>query len=70
MRVEVSSKEPLMTLQEFALAIYRSVSSVRRYILSGKVNYVQPHKFAHRRIPISELKKFGIRWEPYKWAGR
>lgn len=69
MRVEVSSKEPLMTIQEFALAIYRSIETVRGYIKTGKLNYVQPHKYAHRRIPISELKKFGIRWDPYKWAG-
>jgi hypothetical protein len=70
MRVEVSSREVLMTIQEFALAIYRSIWSVRKYIDSGKIDYVQAHKYAHRFIPASELKKFGIRWNPYKWKGR
>ena len=70
MRVEVSSKEVLMTLQEFALAIYRSIHSVRKYIETGKIDYVQANKFAHRYIPVKELKKFGIRYDPYKWKGR
>ncbi len=70
MRVEVSSKEVLMTIREFALAVYRSYRTIEAYIRIGKIDYVQPNKYAHRRIPLYELKKFGIKWKPYKWKGR
>lgn len=70
MRVEVSSREVLLTVAEFACAIYRSIWSVCKYIESGKIDYVQASKGCKRFIPVSELKKFGIRWNPYKWKGR
>jgi hypothetical protein len=70
MRVEVSTREVLIPIREFAHAIYRSPSTVARYIRLGKVDYVQPYKGALRLIPLSELKKFGIRYQRTRGKAR
>ena len=70
MRVEVSTREVLLTPREFAHAIYRAQSTVVKYMNMGKIDFVQPQKWAHRRIPLYELKKFGIKFQRCRGKGR
>jgi hypothetical protein len=69
-RIEVTTKEVLIPVREFAHAIYRSPSTVARYIRLGRLDYVQPFKGAIRMIPITELRKFGIRYHRCRGKGR
>lgn len=59
-----------MTPREFAHAIYKAHATVVKYMNAGKIDFVQPRKWAHRLIPLYELRKFGFKYQRCRGKGR